>query len=336
MKNIVGLLTLLLVLGALANYFSQQNQAKKYSSGVTEERDFAIKTLDGITNIVIKHARLQPTQFQRKGNLWIINNKYEANEESMRNMTDILTKMQLKYTPSKATNATVKKDIENSGIKVMLYAGEDKPFKTFYIASDNKDNDGTFMMMEGADQAFVMHLPGLAGGFRSRFEQPLAKFRDIYVYKEDQSKIKSITVQYLKSESSSFKISRVGETVKVEPLVPNTPIPTRPVNKLIANKYIGYYASLGGEALLEKYELQDTLLQQIPFATVIVDRVDGSRHKSVFYVYEEFLLGLKPSRGPADLPNIERYFMWVNNTDLYVSQNKIFRKIFLDFNDFFK
>jgi hypothetical protein len=336
MKRLILLLLVLGISGGTAYYLNQKNKYLKYSSGVTPDRDFAIKTLDGITNIVLTHKKLQPIQFQRKGNTWIINNKYEANASVVRNMTDVLTRMELRFTPAKAANATVRKDIANSGIKVQIYADDDKPFKTYYIATDTKDNDGTFMMMEGAEQAYVMYLPGLGQGFRSRFEQPLASYRDIYIYKEDKQNIKSITIRYPKNDASSFIMENLGEKQVVKSPLPNVAPPRPEINRIVGNKFISNFSSLGAEGLMENFEKKDSLLKTIPFATVEVVRKDGTTSKNTFYVYDEFLEGGSPSRSPIDMPKIGRYFLHTQNGDLYVCQNHVFKKIFLDFSDFYK
>jgi hypothetical protein len=338
MKRNLGLLLLLIAICGVAYVIVNRQKAQKYSSGVTPDRDFAIPTLDGVTNIVIKHAKLQPRQFQRKGNSnsWIIDGKYPASVEVVRNMTDVLVKMKLKYTPSRAASETAKKNIKEAGIKVMLYAGEDKPFKTFYIGSDTRESVGTYMMMENGAQVYTMHLPGVNGGFRSRFEQPLHEFRDSYVFKEDKAAIKSITVQYPKGDASSFTLTQAGENCSITPLVPNLPQPKGVFNQMIASRYCGFFKSLGAEGLLDNPELRDTITKKVPFVILTIHRTNGSVSKNSFYNVAEIVDGASPARTAKDVPGVERYVLYAADKEIYLCQNTVFKKIFVDYQSFFR
>jgi hypothetical protein len=334
MKRIAILAITLLLLGGAAYLVVNKQKELKFSSGVTADRDFAIPSLDGITNIVLKHAKLQPTQFQRKGNSWVINNKYEANEVVMRNLTDVLTKMQLKYTPPKNTTATIKEEIKRSGIKVQLYAGSDKPIKTYYIASDTEKQEGTFMLMEGGEQVYVMHLPYLNGGFRSRFEQPLDRLRDIYVYKENPEDITSIIVQYPKKEEMSFTLNKSGDSYIVKPLLSNLE-PLHNINQAKARNYVYGFASIGAEVLINDYEYKDSILKTIPFCIIELTNAKGFKTKAKYYPYGEFVEKMNIERTDDDIASTDKYFIWVNEKDLFFGQHQLFKKAFGTYDGFF-
>lgn len=334
MKKFSILALTCLLLGTIAYIVVQKQQALKYSSGLTADRDFAIPSLDGITNIVLKHAKLQPVQFQRKEKSWVINDKYAANDEVMRNLTDVLTKMKLKYTPPKNTNATIKEEIKRSGIKVQIYSGGTEPIKTFYIASDTEKQEGTFMLMEGAEQVYVMHLPNLNGGFRSRFEQPLDRLRDIYVYKEEPKEITNISVRYPKNEEMSFALSKSGEIYDIKPLLSNMESKPNP-NQAKARNYVYGFASIGAESLINTYRYRDSIIKTTPYCIIELKNSKGYITKAMYYPYSEYIEKMNIEITEDDVASIDKYFIWVNDKDFYFGQQQVFGKVFEKYNSFF-
>ena len=174
MKRIGILLVTLLLLSGGAYFLYQKNKGSQKGM-VTADRGFTVESMDDITNIVIKHPKLQPIQFSKNGKTWLLNGKYLVNDAVFVNIERSLLDMKLLYVPPKAANNTVKESIGVYALEVSLYNNSDEPFKTFYISSDTQKGDGTYMLMKGEEQAYVMHLPGRMGGLRSRFEQPMKK-----------------------------------------------------------------------------------------------------------------------------------------------------------------
>jgi hypothetical protein len=334
--NRISILTITcILLGSIAYFVIDKDKSLQTTSGITQDRDFALKSMEGITNIVLKHAKLQPMQFQRKGEAtWVINNAYAANPEVMRNLTQVLTGMKLNYTPSNNTIATIKEEIKRSGIKVDIYAGKPKPIKSFYIASDTEQQDGTFMMMEGGSKVYVMHLPTLNGGFRSRFEQPLDRMRDIYVYKEVPEQISSIEVRYNDDEAHSFKLTQVNGKFDVQPILKNVK-PLQNVNQQVAKNYVYSFASIGAESLINTYEYKNDLLKTTPYCTILVTNSQGYTTKATYYSFEKFTENLNLIRSQDDIQFIKKYFIWVNDRDLYLGQRQLFNKVFGRYKNFF-
>jgi hypothetical protein len=337
MKKSVILTLIICLLGGGAYWLYQKNQRLKYSSGMTADRDFALPSLDGITNIVVQHPKLQPMQYQRKGNnSWIIDNKYPASDEAMMHLTNVLTKMKLHHTPSKNMTPGIVADIKNSGLTVKVFAGSNTPVKTFHIAGDTRDNDATYMLMEGATQPYAMHLPGLKGGIRSRFEQPINKMRDNFIYKENLANIQSLSVRYPKQDDASFVITAVADQWKVTPQLENVAKPKNPLNDQLVKNYIRPFAELGTEGLVPKVVDKEKLITSTPFCIIEVKRKDGTVMKADYFVYDAEGAIDHPHRGPQDLGKIERFFVHVDNKDLYTCQTGVFGKIMGSYLQFFR
>jgi Domain of unknown function (DUF4340) len=332
----IGLLFVALLLLSGGAYFLYQKNSANQKGMVTADRGFAVESMDEITNIVIKHPKLQPIQFSKNGKSWLLNAKYLVNDAVFINIENVLLDMRLLYVPPKAANATVKESIGKYALEVSLYNNSDQPFKTFYIGSDTQKGDGTYMLMKGEEQAYVMHLPGLMGGLRSRFEQPLKNYRDKFIFREKQDQIASITVTYPKSESSSFSLVKDGKNVTVNPTIANVQKINKPLNERVVNAYLGSFELLGAEDIFDAQEGIDTLLQLVPFCIVEMKKTNGTTKKSVFYSYEDIMWQDKNSRGPKDVAQMERFYAWVDDADMFIVQKRVFGNIFLGYENFFR
>ena len=135
--------------------------------------------------------------FEKKGkNNWLLNGKYKADEVVVGYMIQVLTNAKMKSIPSRNALEYIHQAIKNRGIVVEVYGANDDVLKKFSIGSDVQNGDATYMVMDGFEQAYAMELPALGGSLRSRFEQPLDKYRDKYIYREPAASIKSVKVEY--------------------------------------------------------------------------------------------------------------------------------------------
>ncbi len=335
MKRIGILLVTLLLLSGGAYFLYQKNKGSQKGM-VTADRGFTVESMDDITNIVIKHPKLQPIQFSKNGKTWLLNGKYLVNDAVFVNIERSLLDMKLLYVPPKAANNTVKESIGVYALEVSLYNNSDEPFKTFYISSDTQKGDGTYMLMKGEEQAYVMHLPGLMGGLRSRFEQPMKNYRDKFIFRDKADQIASISVTYPKGESSSFNLTKDGNNISVLPGIANAQKSEKPLNERVVNAYLSSFEMLGAEDIFDAKEGIDTLLQLVPFCIVEMKKTNGTVKKSVFYSYEDIMWKDKNSRGPKDVAEMERFYAWVDNTDMFIVQKRVFGNIFLGYENFFR
>ena len=245
----------------------------------------------------------------------------------------VLTDIKLLYVPPENSSESILNSIKNNGIQVDVYEGDNKPSKIIHIGSDTPKNDGTFMMMGGSDQPYAMHLPGLAGGIRSRFEQPIENIRDKFLFHHRITDIKYIKVEYPKSNKHYFKITQNMGILKIEPL--NIMYGKKSdINSNLLKAYIAEFESLGAEKLINSYPLKDSVLSTIPGCIIELADKGGRIIKHKYYAYDDFENGSGPSRSPGEMRFQNRLFVLVDNRDFYVVQNRVFGNIFRGFDDF--
>ncbi len=334
MKKSILLIILLVVLSGIAWYLMQQKKTTE-KGYVTADREFSIKDLSTIDKIVIKQTKLQPIIFTRQGKSWRLNEKYDVDPDVFVNIESVLQRITLAYIPPKQATPNIMKSIEENGIQVDIYSGSEKPDKIIYIGSDTKDGSGTYMVLGGSTQPYVMQLPGLQGGLRSRFEQPIYNYRDKILFKFKPEDIKTVKVEYLKDNLSSFEITN-GSTPTLRPLIdlPDNP-KGKPVEINVKN-YINQFEKMGTEGIVWNIPEQDSLLTYEPNTVLTITTNNGNQHLYRFYSYDHIVNDEDNPITQKQVYNINRQYIYTESDNtLYTAQMRVIRRIFLGYRDFF-
>ncbi len=335
MKKLIGLLAILIVLSVSAYYLVKKGEASQ-KGVVTADRGFTIKSMDDVDKIVIKHVKLQPMIFTKKGKSWILNGEFDVDPSVFVNIERVLTNMTLSYIPPAAATPNILKSIKENGIQVDLYNDDDEPFKIFYIGSDTQKSQGTFMVMAGSSQPYVMQLPGLQGGLRSRFEQPTKNYRDKVLYKIAPEDILSIKMEYPKDNFSSFEIIN-GANPQVKPIVVLPDQPKGEPNKRLLMGYISQFVNMGTEGLITEMPERDSILTLTPNAILTLEAKHGKKLKHKFYHYEHILLGEENAITHTDIARVQRFFIYDElKDDMYTGQMRVIGGLFYSYKDFYR
>lgn len=325
------LFTVLILLAGIAFYLYQgkKNNEKKL---VKADRGFTIGDINDVSKIVVKHVKLPPLVFTKESRLWTINGKYPADPGVMVHIESVLTKIRLLYVPPSNTTPTILKSIKENGIQVDVYTDDqEQPYKIFHLGADTQDGEGTYMVLGGTSQPFAMHLPGLSGGLRSRFEQPTDNYRDKFIFQTPVDEITSLKVQYHKDNLHSFLIKNEGD-FSIFPLM----IRERSLlaNKMLIKSYLSQFESLGAEKLMNQYPDKEKILTSVPSFTVELQNKEGSKTSYIFYPYDDYETDFGPANSPAEIRLQNRMYVLVDSIDFYVVQNRVFGNVFRGYDEF--
>lgn len=108
--------------------------------------------------------------------------------------------------------------------KIRLFPRE-KLTKIYYVGDVTQDNQGTFMLMEGAENPYVVHIDGFRGFVASRYSALEYEWRDYTVFRAGIGDIRSIQVDFPADPAQSF-VLEVGEdrSVTLRGLTDNAPV----------------------------------------------------------------------------------------------------------------
>ncbi|MFK7934267.1 MAG: DUF4340 domain-containing protein [Saprospiraceae bacterium] len=340
MRNTIILLVLFLLLGGGTYWFLTQNQDKTPTSMVGQDRLFKVKDVENITKIFIADRAGNTTTLTRKNaEDWIYADKYPARPGAIRNLLDAVQKIEMKYKPAEAAVKGMVADLATNGIKVEIYKKGTQPVKTYYIGGSTSDERGTYGIMEGSDQPYVVNIPSWEGNIRFRYSLLGDDWRDRAVFAEEVEDIQTVSVEYPLQKNKSFKLERTGKyDFKVEPFYELTTPINREVNQGKVEAYLTGFKNIGAEDFKNEVPIQDSIRQLQPFVIISLTNKNAETRSARFFpILQDYHLYDEDNNAYYDKKKIvERYHVDVSNGDFMMVQNLVFQKLFWQYPNFFE
>ncbi|MCS7037615.1 MAG: DUF4340 domain-containing protein [Saprospiraceae bacterium] len=325
------LLALFLLVGGATYYLWQKNKRYETGSRIQPDMDFAVSDTNAIHRIFIADRRGRTADLKRQGDHWVYNDRYKARPSAVEVLLQTICCLNVLYVPPKAAEGNAVKALAADGIKVELYDRQNRLLKSYYVGDVTADERGTYMIMDGAEQPYVVYIPGFIGQVRVRYLLGDENWRDRMIFTEKPEKIQSISVEYPQHRSASFRLDKVGEAeYAVRPLFSTTPVSKAPQRKGAAEAYLLKYEFLGAEGFAHSDLNVDSIRALVPFAIVNLERTDRTSLKARFW----------PINVQVDAqtrqPFIIHYLTEVNEgQDYYITQHHVFGPIFQEYASFF-
>ena len=131
------------------------------------------------------------------------------------------------------------------------------------------------MMLDGANNPYVMHLPAWEGSLRARFFFGDEKWRDKTIFGEKAENISSLSVNYPDRKTQSFVLERQGEQFDIRPFYEDIAKKSISVDQSRIAEYLAGYKSLGAEGFENDNEKVVKLCSGTPFSTVSLTNKQG-------------------------------------------------------------
>ena len=216
-KNILILLIILVL--ALAALFTGNH----YSTLKERESDFSVYDTASITKIFMADNNVHEVLLQRTPKGWVLNRQYPANGRAVDFLLETLKRIRVKAPVSKASFENVVKRMAGIAVKVEIYQRvprinlfdriklfyHEKRTKVFYVGDVTQNNLGTYMLMEGAEQPYIVYIPGFRGFVSVRFSPKPDDWKSHVVFNKKLGDIKEVKVEDGKNPENSFKITIV-------------------------------------------------------------------------------------------------------------------------------
>jgi hypothetical protein len=327
-KNYWLILIFLLLGGATAWYYLGGKKANDHALGW--DRVFKVEEKD-IQKIFIAKRTGETTTLERDGNGWKANGQ-KASANAVENLLEAVTHMELQSVPPPAAINGIVKELAARGIKVEIYGKGGQKLKSYYIGGVTADARGTYAIQEGSEQPMVVEIPMMEGQIRTRFGLVGDDWRDRHVFAYTPEQIEAVNVEYPQQRNKSFKLKRSGSTWDVKPFYDNVPAIDRKVANGKVEGFLVEFGSLMAEAIENGYDSKDSIRRSVPFSVVTVTDTKGQVRKASFYPTYR----LDKHTGERRSEVVERYFTDVENGDWYLTQHRVFEKIFWPYDAFFE
>lgn len=220
-KNIISIV-IIAVLIVIAGILIGNN--RYLSSLRSEASDFTVYDTASITKLFFADKSGHQTVLERDGSGWVINNEYKANQTMVNEMLYTINRMRIKMPVSikKSDNILTRMSSTNTKVeiyqivprinlfnKIKLFDHEVRS-KVFYIGDVTQDNQGTYVLKEGGDKVYVVHLHGFRGSISSRFTANPIDWRDHTIFSFKIGDIESLKLELNEDPDNGFIIKENG------------------------------------------------------------------------------------------------------------------------------
>ncbi len=235
-KNKVFVL-LLLVLALPAFWFLKGDQ---YSTLIEKEANFSVADTSTITKIFLADKNLTTMTIERTKNGWRLDGKNKVNSRMVDNLLSTLLRVKVMAPVPQISQENVIKRMASIGIKVEVYQHAyridwfnklklfpyEKLSRVFYVGDVTPNNLGTYMLMEGASQPYVTHIPGFRGFLSAQFTPKADDWKSHEVFRHQLNDIKSVQMEFLENPENSFKVEVIDNAgnYRLTDLSKNAPV----------------------------------------------------------------------------------------------------------------
>jgi hypothetical protein len=222
---------------------------------------------------------------------WLLNVTYKAHSKQVKEFLTTMYKVRIKMPVSRASHDNIVKQLAVNSTKVEVYQTvprinlfnrvklfyHEKRTKVFYVGDATKDSSGTFMLKEGAEKAYIVHIPGFRGFITTRFTANPDDWRDHAIFNATLADIKSIEVEFNREPQSSFRVENIGRhEYKLTRLADGTSLP---YDTLKVINLLSSFSDLRFETLMNNIMSQHRIdsITQSPFLQrITLTKIDGS------------------------------------------------------------
>ena len=337
-KYLPYIIVLLALLGGVG-YFMYE-----YSPTTMEQRemDFGVHNIDRVTRIDLSDVKGTKLTLTKQGKRWLVNGKYDVNDEAMVLLLIALEKVETQYIVPANAQPNVAKDMARQHSKCDIYLdGNDKPSKTYYVGGPTLDGKGTYMVMEiegkPAVRPYVTHIDGVYAYLTSRYVPNEDRWRTRWIYHDNSQTIQSLKVEYQLEKQKSFIINRVAKDSFVLAGSDGS-LATQPKQKFI-QQYLDFYSEISLEAFENTNPIKDSVLSGEPFCKVNLKRIDGTETNAILYyvpLNEKSMVRFDDDGRPLRY-DIEHYYAVLNGgKDFVLVQYYMWGKVLRSYDEFTK
>lgn len=313
----IATVILLLIAGYLFLNKSNGTLSKSYN-------DFHIEDTASITKIFLADKNKHTIKLEKINNQWILNDSLKPREDYLNLL--LATFYQIRpnnVVPKNALPHVFENMNSTSGVKIEIYQ-KGAISKTFYIGSDTPQWDGTYMLIEGSEKPYEVHIPGFRGFLSPRFSVLQAEWKSTNLFSLSAKNINKIEFKNNNYPEESFILERTNSDSLY---LFNNQSQKVFLNLVEGWKYLDNFKNIHYEyETIMRATKKDTILSKQPFFNLKIT----TNQNNVIYIDGFQLLSeaeVKNALPDAIKSNIDRFYALINHQDLYFMQYYHFKNI---------
>ncbi len=311
-----------------------------------DSADFMVWDTASITKVYLADRMDHETLLERNGNEWTLNKDYKAHPKKINQLFYTLYKVRVRMPVSVASHDNIITQMASRSTKVEVYQivprinlfNKIKLFyhetrsKVFYVGESTMDNNGTFMLREGADQAYIVYIPGFRGYISTRFTADPDDWRDHTIFHESLGDIQTVSIEFGEDPSLSFRVDNTGRhQYKLTRIADNQDLPLdtlKVINLLTAFNDIRFEALIN--SITPQQRADSILNSQFLHRITLVNKDGESVQMKTYKKRVQRILDIPEEDHAFD---VDRMYAFINDDrDLVLIQYYTFDKILKDVN----
>ncbi len=328
MRKTLLYIVLLGILGFGVYYFVFREH-DAFSSG---EAAFNIADTAKVGKIFLADKKSNTILVERKNGTWILDGKYVADDGAVGSVLETFNRQSAAYPVANGAYDNVIRSMAGNSVKVEVYDLEGKKMRTFYVGGQVANGPGSYMLMEGSEQPYVVQIPGFDGYLGSRYNTNMAVWRDRLVFDVPQSQLKQVKIDYPAEPLNSFTFKQEGEgkfAVDADPVL----MKDKTLNQRKVNIYSKYFEKIYCEGYINGTAGLDTLTRpDAKRCGIEITTKDGKTQKVDVYwmpINRRSKNMLTPAPGVPVQYDADRFYAVAHDyKDTIVIQRPTFEKLF--------
>ncbi len=332
MGKIIKPAIIVAVLAVIATWLYVSNSGSTIKK---ELRDFAVEDTSAITKIFMVDKNNQSVTLERNDGSWLLNGEFGVRKDFIDILLKTINRLNVKSPVAKSAHNTIVKNLASKSIKVEIYQ-KGKLIKTYYVGGVTPDNLGTYMLLEGSAEPFIMDIPGFSGYLTTRYSTFALDWKDRNMFRYKFTDIASVTVENPSTPSQSFKITNAGSN-KFELLSLADRKPIQKFDTVSVKEYISLFKNLNFEVYVSDIPdaRKDSIMKSQPVLTLTVEDKNGKKKTARIHYRPNYDSAPDKTCNKINKFDPDRLYAFIhNNKDLVLIQYYVFDPVFKELNYF--
>jgi len=131
-------------------------------STISSNDTFSVADTSSITKVFIADRKGNTISLDKKYNRWKVNNKFNVRKDAINVLLSTIHQIKIQQPVSLSAFDNVIKNLSTTGVKVEIYAGTEV-LKIYTVGNETANHLGTYMLLDGSNEPFIMHIPSFNG-----------------------------------------------------------------------------------------------------------------------------------------------------------------------------
>ena len=333
-NRLVILITIILIIIALVLVLNQRSSTLRQ-----EASDFAVLDTASITKIFIVDKNNNSVLLERESpSEWRLDKEFKAHTFQVNALIKTMADLEVRSPVPLAARNNVISRLAASSRKVEIYQHgyginlfnfiklfpRERLTKVYYVGGPTADNLGTYMLMEGADEPFIVFIPSFRGFVAAMYSPISDNYRDHTIFNTRFKELKSVEMNFYEEPEESYVIERLSdEVIKFIPENSDAPVAYDTIRVL---EFLTSFAKVRFESLLNNkvdQAFRDSVTSLNPAQKIMLTDIEGQ--KSEIITFRKARLPGDPEDWPYDLNRL--YGLVNDENDFVLLQYFVFDKL---------